>query len=1404
MKDQFKRNIYIICIILLSISPIALKANDDQQEFQIDYHFYNKSNGITGMNLNPNYQDSLGFLWITANEGLYRFDGNKMELMLVPVDSIAGDKRAFFIIIHDDQQGHFWIGTESEWLVKFNPVTLKQKYIRWTNPPVMRACRFLQKDEKHFWITSSEGLVLFDQEKEETVEIIDLSTIFPLNTVGSYLHEAVHDPSGYGIWVGGNGGLYHYDPDTREITSCMPENFPGEKYPHCGGMTLDKNGKIWVGLGPYFYHFDPVSRTFDPIYQVTNNYPTVLCNPFCVDTDNQPVIMFGELVSVLDTETNILHQILPCTDPYFTFSSNVRAMIDHDGNVWFGSQYDGIARISTDMNPFHEVILPERRSVKYWRDPSPPYTEILSLHISEDNILWIGNYGLFGYDIEKDSFIEKQFPSPVPHMSESRWDNMVIDSRQEDHLWYSAHGGLRKYNLVTEECVLYQPFFYFWAHFTSLEWDSLGFLWGGGPGTGIVRLNPETGENFIFHSQNKNIPGIEWLEYVPFILKNSIGQLFFCNSGGLIEIEIIEDHNKQDVHIDKYQFKYCMPEELLKEKRETKNFVIFHGAIDQNDHFWMGTNNSGLLYFNPSEETVQWYDESDGLADNAILSLIIDDSGRVWCLTDYGFSCLDPSSERIVNFYEDDGLLFATTLYGRTDIGRTNVCSKDDIGNLYFATSKGIVYFNPDEVIGQIKEHPRVVFTSLTINHEPVFFESDDRIDKHITYLTDLFLDHKDRSLNLEYIALDLTSHNQRYNYRYKLEGFDDDWVDAGQRKFLSYSNIPPGNYILKVNASPHNQYYEENIASIRIHMKPHPLRSWWAYIGYGLVTTSIILTIFSLYLAKVRKEQSLELKHAELQKTKEIEQAKTNFFTNVSHEFRTPLTLIINPLMSLIKGDLKGEESQLYQMMLKNVRNLKSMIDQILDISKLDARKMKLQVRSIELVAFSRQILSHFNSMANTRNIQFDFHSPLVPVYVWVDPDKFEKILNNLLSNAFKFTPKGGKINVKIEHQSVDKGSNVEHSKQDTGYINITVEDTGIGISEDKAANIFNRFYQVDEGPVEGTSGTGIGLALVKEYVEMHGGRISLESQPGQGAKFIVSLPLGKEHLKDDEFEMAKEPEISEEPILSGIDDTQPAKEPLQKAPEEAPLILIVDDHPDMLSYISGRLKNQFRLLEAENGKIALDMAHEHVPDLVISDVMMPEMDGYELCHHLKDNHSTCHIPVILLTAKADKDSKLEGLGLGADDYIPKPFDLDLLIARSNNLIEQRIKLRKVFNEELLISKRHSQLGSRDEKLINKIIEVVETSIEDPELSVEKLGKEVGLSRTQLYRKLLALSNQKPTEFIRTIRLRKAAEMIQHDTGSISEIAYAVGFNNLSYFSESFKKQYGSSPKDFKSNKVS
>jgi signal transduction histidine kinase/DNA-binding response OmpR family regulator len=644
--------------------------------------------------------------------------------------------------------------------------------------------------------------------------------------------------------------------------------------------------------------------------------------------------------------------------------------------------------------------------------------------------------------------------------------------------------------------------------------------------------------------------------------------------------------------------------------------------------------------------------------------------------------------------------------------------------------------------------------------------------------------------------VLDVSGHDQRYKYRYKLEGFDDVWVNAGHNTFLSYSNIPPGKYTLKINASPHNQYYEEDIASIQIHMKPPPWKSWWAYTGYGLVVASIVFTIFSLYLAKVRKEQSLELEHAELEKTREIEQAKTSFFTNVSHEFRTPLTLIINPLVSLIKGESKGKESQLYQMMLKNARNLRTMIDQILDISKLDARKMKLQVKSVELSSFSRQVLSSFNSMANAHNIQFDFQSPLVPVYAWVDPDKYEKILNNLLSNAFKFTPRGGKIDVTIELESDDP--NIEHENKDPEYVKVIVEDTGVGISEDKATNIFNRFYQVDEGPIEGTSGTGIGLALVREYVEMHGGNVSVESQPEHGAKFTVSLPLGKDHLEEDEFEKADKSEITEELLQSEIVIAQSVKESLPEAPEEAPLILIVDDHPDMLSYISGRLKDQYRILEAENGNVAMELAHEHVPDLVISDVMMPEMDGYELCQHLKDNQSTCHIPVILLTAKADKDSKLEGLGLGADDYIPKPFDLDLLIARSNNLIEQRIRLRKIFNEELLISKKHSQLGSRDEKLIKKIVEVVETSIEDPELSVEKLGKEVGLSRTQLYRKLVALSNQKPTEFIRTIRLRKAAEMIRHDTGSISEIAFAVGFNSLSYFTQSFKETYGMSPSKY------
>ena len=561
--------------------------------------------------------------------------------------------------------------------------------------------------------------------------------------------------------------------------------------------------------------------------------------------------------------------------------------------------------------------------------------------------------------------------------------------------------------------------------------------------------------------------------------------------------------------------------------------------------------------------------------------------------------------------------------------------------------------------------------------------------------------------------------------------------------------------------------------------------------------------------------KQQLELEHVQTEKLEELDRMKSRFFANISHEFRTPLTLILGPLGKL-RSQISGGAKKDLDMMQRNAKRLQNLINQLLSLSKLESGKMKLQAQEVNIVYLVNRYMQSFESLAKQKNIKFKFSSSEENILLFVDRDKIEKILYNLLSNAFKFTGEGGLIEVAVCSRQLAKksrqyavGNNeaVANCKLQTAnfagqWAEIIVSDTGHGIPLEKLHHIFDRFYQVDDNYTKDQEGTGIGLALTKELVELHHGRIIVESQLEKGTTFTVFLPFGKEHLElkeivkpvesvnlEDTQEQFIEPHIQE--VIS--DD-------VTKMEDTKPLLLIVEDNDDLRSYVRSCLTNDYQITEAIDGDVGLQKAIEKIPDLVISDVMMPKMDGMELCRRLKTDERTSHIPIILLTAKAAMEDKLEGLETGADDFLTKPFDPDELLVRIRNLIQLRRKLKEIILKNIgsVNQLTISGITSMDQKFLKKAVEVVEKFISDDKFTVELFGKEMAMSRVQLHRKLTALVEQSASEFIRTIRLNRAAILLKEKSGNIAEIAYDVGFNNPSYFSECFRKQFGKLPSEY------
>ena len=639
-----------------------------------------------------------------------------------------------------------------------------------------------------------------------------------------------------------------------------------------------------------------------------------------------------------------------------------------------------------------------------------------------------------------------------------------------------------------------------------------------------------------------------------------------------------------------------------------------------------------------------------------------------------------------------------------------------------------------------------------------------------------LSLPNEQNQISFEFNAVEIGQNLLRYQYFLK-ENFNDR-NPTSEKNSASYGDIQQGEYQFKIKTkSPEGVWSEPIVYTFTV--LPPWWRSWWAVVSYSLVVLLFIWTTRNQIVKRERLRNEIKLKLLEAEKYHELDALKSRFFANISHEFRTPLTLLLSPLEKRLLQANEPEERAELGIMHRNASRLLNLVNQLLDLSRLEAGRLKLKTVHGNLNTFIKSVSSQFSSMAQSRSIQFEVVC-VVQVHVWFDPDKLEQILVNILSNAFKFTPSGGSIEISIS-------SDDEHAR-------IEISDSGVGIPRDKIEHIFDRFYQVDDSNLREYEGSGIGLSLVKELVDLHHGTITVRSNPGEGSCFTVKIPLGNKHLRNTE--------ISETGVWKqGHHMRLPESSVMMSkhaSADEIPRVLIVEDNEDLRNYLLLSLRDRFDLIEASNGHQGLERAIQEIPDLILSDLMMPGIDGLQLCNKIRHNEKTSHIPVILLTAKTDQETKVGGLELGADDYLAKPFNLPELTARIQNLIESRKKLRKLFTSPIILKPSDLKVNSMDDRFVKKVMDSIEAHLSDSSFSVEVLADEVGMSSVQLYRKLKAITGQTPNDLIRNIRLERAASLLDQHAGNVADVAYRAGFNNLSYFAKCFKDKFHKSPSEY------
>ena len=810
------------------------------------------------------------------------------------------------------------------------------------------------------------------------------------------------------------------------------------------------------------------------------------------------------------------------------------------------------------------------------------------------------------------------------------------------------------------------------------------------------------------------------------------------------------------------------------------NKKIYTLQEDSNENLWIGTLSNGLYCLPKNDTLFQHFMIKDGLPGHSILGILEDEKGLIWLSTNNGISKFNFSDKHFTNYNYSDGLENIEFNF--------NAFCKLQSGAMLFGGTKGFTIFQPNAIL-PTEFTPPVVLTQLKVQNQIQEPSKSGILTKALNETTHITLPYDKTSISIAFAALDYFSPNNNL-FSYKLEGLDKEWITSSGKTEATYTIQKSGNYLFRLKAGNSDDVWNPKEKQLKIIALPPPWKSTFAYFLYSLIVLGLGFAVFRF----LRLRHRLRLEQLTKEKQQELHEMKVRFFTNITHEFRTPLTLILGQLEELTNfgANLNGNASSKLVSVKKNANRLLNLVNQLLTFRKLETDHIKIKAEQRDIVDFLDEIVQSFQNTAIDRGINLSINSPESNILVWFDYDKLEKVFFNLLSNAFKFSPDESEIRVSVEAK-----------KQ---AVLVSIRDQGKGVSKDLHEQIFKRFYESEIPFKRSIKGSGIGLVISKQMVELHAGTIEVDSKKGQGATFIVRLPLGNQHFKKDELMNAPSAIIEKIPVKS-LKYIKPSFPPLATSgpseekppiPNEALKLLLVEDNQEILQYIASIFTDEYEIKTALNGKTGVKIAAKFQPDLIISDVMMPEMNGIEFCNFIKKDLRTSHIPIILLTANVTQEIKLNGLEIGADDYVTKPFDPKELKLRVKNLANARINLRNKFSRILNLSPTEITVTSADEEFLKNAMDIIEKHIENVNFSVVQFASELAVSRPLLFTKLKAITNQTPNNFIKSIRLKRAAQLLKQKKINVSEVAYKVGFKDPRYFSKCFQKEFQQTPSQF------
>jgi signal transduction histidine kinase/ligand-binding sensor domain-containing protein/DNA-binding response OmpR family regulator len=1323
------------------------------------------TDGLSQSSVIAIHQDRFGQMWFGTRDGLNKYDGSRFTIFRNEVADKSSISNNDILAIEEDDSGLIWVGTYNG-LNCYDPV--KNTFTRYlhtkTNHTISgNAVWSIKEIGDEMWFGTSKGLTIYNKKTKQFTSTFHSdtdNTTLPSNNILSILKTKKGQ-----IWIGTTKGL------------CV--------------LTMRKNGKF------YFKNYPLNNKDLLTVPAIAEDR----FNNIWVGTKNKGLLKFNPA-------TNQFISFLPDAK-YRELNTDIRALtFDNQGSLWIGA-YDGI------------YILGEDKSIQKINNSnnSNGIDKVKSVFLDKKGSVWIGCYykGVNIWDVSNVNFSNYNQNSKKIPMSFDVVSSIIADKNQ--NIYFGTEGGgITIYNKTTEavsyinsksgqtikndikSMCLAQDHILWIGTFSkgisayntvskrieddrisselnnllvdtgvySIKTEGNGILWIGTFSKGLIRYNTIS-KTFQIIGNDSAKPNFLTNNIIRSLLADKQKRLWIGTQNGLNLIEL------QNFQPDKYVIKH-----FFFDASALAGDDILTLFQDSQNKIWVGTKAKGLHYFDGKK-----FNRINLKVGNTVItsihSILEDDDKNLWISTNQGIIKYSTTRKTVVIYDQKDGLA--------SNEFNDNAALKLDANKFYFGSPSGATYFDARKI--SLNQYtPQVLITDLKIKNETIHPKDSTAIlEKSIGYTKTITLDYDKANFSINFaIPNYIRSKNNQYSYR--LTGLENNWTITKNTEAI-YAIQNPGTYVFEVRGANNDGVWNLVPTTLTVVVKPAPWRSIWAFLLYGIIIGLGLYGLIWIIKSKARLKQKLELEYLETKRIEENNRAKLDFFTNISHEFRTPLTLILGPLQQIL-ADYNGT-NEMYKKLLViegSANHLLSLINRLMDFRKLENDQVKLESANGNIVKFTREIFLSFIEYAKDGGYDYTFDASEEEILIYFDRYKLERVFYNLISNAFRYTPKGGTINIKISH--------------DDENLFIAVEDSGVGIAPEHIDKIFDLFFEVplhNNVQKNYNKGTGIGLSIVKNIVRLHKGDIDVTNKEHGGVVFKVTLPLGRAHLSNDEI--IEDFKISDDIVqyanqLETLEITEPEDIDDFVVNAEKQTILLVEDHKVLRTFMKNLLKKEYNIIEAENGKIAFEKALQFVPNLIISDVIMPEMVGTELCSKIKENLKTSHIPVILLTSRSSLVYKFEGLESGADDYISKPFNLMEFRLRVKNLLNSTERLKNKFTSEDHFVPSEITVSSLDEELLKKAFKIVEENISNEQFDIPFFCSELGVSRTMLFLKIKAWTNYTPNEFIHEIRLKRAAQLLEQNKLNVSEVSYKVGFNNPKYFSKCFQKKYGETPSQF------